>query len=227
MRRRRREQPSRSHSRPKEGNPFLERKGESKPRTEEVPKSSTQAQSADYLFPTHPQGDFATAMSAIACNAGDNTKGTFSNLSQGGEPFKDELAQALALKLNLTTTQRTNEKALTDLTKASGRSTGLKQALQARAALYGNLLDPNWLVRNSDLSSKTTTLKKRRIARAMLLGVVLLVAQLGAHEIRSLISSGQDEALKEIPVNPRGTADSCRVLRGIGKSPLGILKLAK
>ena len=156
-------------------------------------------------------------MSAIACNAGDNTKGTFSNLSQGGEPFKDELAQALALKLNLTTTQRTNEKALTDLTKASGRSTGLKQALQARAALYGNLLDPNWLVRNSDLSSKTTTL----------LGVVLLVAQLGAHEIRSLISSGQDEALKEIPLNPRGTADSSRVLRGIGKSPLGILKLAK
>ena len=96
------------------------------------------------------------------------TKGTFSNMSQGGEPYKDELAQALALKLNLTTTQRANEKALTDLTKSSGRSTGLKQALQARAALYGDLLDPNWFVRNSDLSSKTTTLKKRRIARAML-----------------------------------------------------------
>ena len=165
-------------------------------------------------------------MSAIACNSGDNTKGTFSNLSQGGEPYKDELAQALALKLNLTTTQRANEKAVTDLSKASGRSTGLNKALQARAALYGDLLDPNWFVRNSDLSSKTTTLKKRPIARAMLLGAVLLVAQLGAHEIRSLISSGQDEALKEMPLNTRGTAaEFCEVLAKA--SPLGILKLAK
>ena len=82
-------------------------------------------------------------MSAIACNAGDNTKGTFLNLSQGGEHFNDERAQALALKLNLTTTQRANEKALTDLTKSSSSSAGLKQVLQARAALYGDLLEPS------------------------------------------------------------------------------------
>ena len=82
-------------------------------------------------------------MSAIACNAGENTKGIFSNLCIWGEPFEDEIAQALALKLNLTTAQRANEKALTDLTKSNGASAGLKQAVQARAALYGELLEPS------------------------------------------------------------------------------------
>ena len=81
-------------------------------------------------------------MSAVACNAGENTTGTFSILSAWGEPIKDEFTKALALKLNLTTAQRANEKALTDLTKSSGGSAGLKQALQARAALYGELLEP-------------------------------------------------------------------------------------
>ena len=82
-------------------------------------------------------------MSAIACNAGAEAKGIFSNLPSGGEHFKDEFAQALALKLNLTTTQRANEKALTDLTKSNSSSADLKQAVQARAALYGELLDPS------------------------------------------------------------------------------------
>ena len=135
--------PYRSYSRPVEGNPFLERKADPEPVPEDVPKNTTQAHSAEFQFPTNPNGDFATAMSAIACNAGDNTKGTFFNLSQGGEPFKNELEQALALKLNLTTTQRANEKALTDLTKTSGSTAGLKQVLQARAALYGDLLEPS------------------------------------------------------------------------------------
>ena len=107
-----------SDSRSKEGNPFLARKVGSKPRAVEIPKGSTPASPANYQLLTNPQGDFATAMSAIACNAGANTKGTFSNLSkgEGGEPFKQELAHALALKLNLGTTQQANEKALADLT---------------------------------------------------------------------------------------------------------------
>ena len=82
-------------------------------------------------------------MSAIAPNASDNTKGIFSNLCRGGDSFKDEIAQALELKLNLTTTQRVNEKALSELTKTSGKTAGLKQAIQARAALYRELLEPS------------------------------------------------------------------------------------
>ena len=82
----------------------------------------------------------------------------FSNLSRGGEPFKDAFAQALALKLNLTTTQRANEKALKDITKSSGATADLKQALQARAALYGELLEPSYFAKNSDLSLKANSL---------------------------------------------------------------------
>ena len=108
-----------SDSRLKEGNPFLERKVGSKPRAEEIPKGSITASPANYQFLTNPQGDFTSAMSAIACNAGSNTTGTFSNFSKGWgrEPFKQELAHALALKLNLATTQRANEKALTLLSQ--------------------------------------------------------------------------------------------------------------
>ena len=108
-----------------------------------MPRSSAEDQTPVYSFPTNPKGEFSQAMSAIASNASDNTKGTFSNLSQGGETFKDEITQALALQLNLTTTQRANEKALAELAKTSGKTAGLKEAIQSRAALYGELLDPS------------------------------------------------------------------------------------
>ena len=68
--------------------------------------------------------------------------------------------------------------------------------------------------------------KKRRVAKSMLLEAVLLLAQRGAHEIRSLIISGQDEVLKDMPLNTRGTAaEFCEVLAEA--SPLGVLKLVK
>ena len=63
---------------------------------------------------------------------------------EGGEDnFRDELTQALALKLNFKTTQQANEKALANLINKKGTATDLKQMLQARAALYGQLLDPS------------------------------------------------------------------------------------
>ena len=81
-------------------------------------------------------------MSSIACNAEFLAKGTFSNVAKGGEDnFKDQLSQALALQLNFKTTQQANEKALRSLLKSQGLATDLKQALQARAAVYGELLD--------------------------------------------------------------------------------------
>ena len=59
----------------------------------------------------------------------------------GLDNFKDQLSQALALQLNFKTTQQANEKALRSLLKSQGLATDLKQALQARAAVYGELLD--------------------------------------------------------------------------------------
>ena len=81
-------------------------------------------------------------MSSIACNAEFLTKGTFSNIMKGGaDNFSGQLSQALALQLNFKTTQQANEKALRSLLKSQGLATDLKQALQARAAVYGDLLD--------------------------------------------------------------------------------------
>ena len=81
-------------------------------------------------------------MSAIASNAGAETQGCFSNLSGGENNFKDQVTQALALQLNFKTTQQANEKALHELFKADSPSPELKRTLQARAAVYGDLLDP-------------------------------------------------------------------------------------
>ena len=46
------------------------------------------------------------------------------------------------MKLNLKTNQQANEKVLLNLLKSKGQKVGLKQMLQARAAVYGPLLDP-------------------------------------------------------------------------------------
>ena len=83
-------------------------------------------------------------MSSIACNAEFHAKGMFSHLVKGGEDnFRDQLSQALALKLNFKTTQQANEKALRSLIKSNGSASELKQSLQARAAIYGAMLEPS------------------------------------------------------------------------------------
>ena len=122
-----------------------EKKGEvSPPPPECLTENSDQpSRPANYAFPTDSEGDFAKAMKSIASNAGAKAKGIFSNFSEGDEAFRDVFAQALALKLNLTTAQRANEKTLKDLTVNNGSSASLKQAIQARAALYGELLEPS------------------------------------------------------------------------------------
>ena len=96
-----------------------------------------------FQFPTEKNGSFARAMSAIACHAEVGAQGRFNLVSGGNETFKEYVSQALELKLNLKTTQQANEKALLDIKKSRGSSAGLKQALQARAAIYGDLLDPS------------------------------------------------------------------------------------
>ena len=76
---------------------------------------SAQVKAARFPFPSDPKGEFAQAMSAIACNAGAATKGIFFNFAGGEEKFNNQLTQALALQLNFSTTQQANEKALFDL----------------------------------------------------------------------------------------------------------------
>ena len=79
-------------------------------------------------------------MSSIACNAESEARGVFDLAAKGKDCFTEQLA--LALKLNLKTRQQANEKVLLSLVKSGGKNAGLKQVLQARAAVYGSLLDP-------------------------------------------------------------------------------------
>ena len=63
-------------------------------------------------FPTRPEGKFAQAMSSVACNPVAGAKGWVPNISNHSDTFSEQVSQALAIKLNLKTTQHTNEKAL-------------------------------------------------------------------------------------------------------------------
>ena len=96
----------------------------------------------EYKFPTNPSGSFAQAMSSIACNAESKAQGIFSGVSGNAiDNFRDEITQALALKLNFKTTRQANEKALRSMVQSKCSATDLRQTLQGRAALYGDLLD--------------------------------------------------------------------------------------
>ena len=145
-------------------------------------------------------------MSSIACNAETRAQGVFSNISRGEDNFRDHLTQALALKLNFKTTQHANEKALQKLVKAKGSSDSLKQAVQSRAAVYGESLDASWFTKNFDLSKKTYDLQQRRLARSQIMGAVLVVAQVGAQNIRKLLSAGKVGEPSDLRCETRGTA---------------------
>ena len=57
------------------------------------------------------------------------------------------------------------------------------------------------------------SLRDRRIARSMLREAILLIAQIGAHKIKTLCMSGESNALKNIRPNTKGTiADFQEVL---------------
>ena len=57
-------------------------------------------------------------------------------------------------------------------------------------------------------------------------GAVLLVAQLGAFEIRSLLCSGEGDALKQVPLKERGLTEECRKVLAAA-APLEVLKAIK
>ena len=66
----------------------------------------------------------------------------------------------------------------------------------------------------------------RRVARSMLTGAVLLIAQLGAYKIRELVGTGQENDLNRVTPRTRGTvAQFQEALREA--SPISILKSVK
>ena len=128
-------------------------------------------------LPSDNQGIFSRAMSTIEDRTKAGSQGAFGS---GEKQETSELAWAIAHKYMLSSTQQFNEKSLRTVLKNKGACTDLKQALKARAAVYGQLLDPAWFGKGVDLSAKTKlTPKSRRVARAMFAGAALFAAQLG------------------------------------------------
>ena len=99
-----------------------------------------------------------------------------------------------------------------------GACADVKQALKARAAVYGQLLDPSWFCKGFDLSAKTKTNKSRQLARAMFFGSVLFAAQLGAQKLRSLMTKGDRTILENMRPSSYGTA--AQFMKALGKAPL-------
>ena len=60
----------------------------------------------------------------------------------------------------------------------------LQEVLQSRALIYGNQLDPKWFCHGTDLGDKVKSVREKNIARAMLVGGPLMVAQAGAQKLR-------------------------------------------
>ena len=68
---------------------------------------------ARFQFLTGPRGKLSHALSAIACNAESGAQGVFAKvLGREKNDFNEEINQALALKLDLKTTQQANKKSL-------------------------------------------------------------------------------------------------------------------
>ena len=109
----------------------------------------------------------------------------------------------MAQKLDIGSAQMANEQALLNITKSKGSTADLKQALKARAAIYGATLDPSHFRKGADLSAKVKTAKDRRRARGMFIGAPLFVAQAGAHNIRKLLNDGDQSILANMKPDTR------------------------
>ena len=91
-------------------------------------------------YPTAFNVKFAQAISSIALCRDSGIIGRFME-NHLNDTFKTEVSQALAIKLDLKTCEHAHKKMLEKLIKSGGSCSSL-QALQARAAVYGEVADP-------------------------------------------------------------------------------------
>ena len=217
---RRRVEWSRSRSRDRRGgNPFSPSRG--RPRNSwYTPRSRERDQDRSHNPPMEAAGHFDNAMNLIASNAEANTSGIFSSVIDGraNQSRHDNLTWAIAKKLDIGSAQMANEQALLNITKSKGSTADLKQALKARAAIYGSTLDPSHFRKGTDLSAKAKTARDRRRARGMFISAPLFVAQAGAHHIRRLLSDGDRSTVRDMKPDTRGTA--AQFMKAMAKAPV-------
>ena len=130
-----------------------------------------------FQFPRRIGGRFERAMSSISINSEAAASGNGTGINYTDNNFREEVSQALAIKLNLKTHQHANEKILRNIVTTGGRCGTLKQVVQARSAVYDESVYPTWFTKGTDISKMSKTLQDRRLIRSQLIGAPLLVAQ--------------------------------------------------
>ena len=177
-----------------------------------------------YESPTRFDGKFAQAMSSIAREPITNATGCGGQANNLGSNFHQEVQQALAIKLNLKTRQHANERVLRGLLRSGGRCGTLKEAVQARAAIYDEIVDPSMFVKGKNIADKAKTVEVRRKVRSQLVGAPLVVAQTGLQSIVGLLSRGDKSVLNNLRLGDRLTV--AEVLKALNMAPpLTVMKL--
>ena len=152
------------------------------------------------------------------------TNPTTANQGMGNQQviFNRDLIEQLQMGLN--GPQQVKEHALHNVLNSPSARGDMNQVLQSRAEIYGDGLDPNWFKQRVDLGGKTPTLKQKNKARSQLAGAPLLVAQLGALELRTKMLEGSHGELQNYRLGSQTTV--AEVLKVLGKMPpLTVLKL--
>ena len=136
----------------------------------------------------------------------------------------EQLQMALSIQMGLNGPQQVKEHALHNVLNSPSARGDMNQVLQSRAEIYGDGLDPNWFKQRVDLGGKTPTLKQKNQARSQLAGAPLLVAQLGALELRTKMLERSHGELQNYRLGSQTTV--AEVLKVLGKMPpLTVLKL--
>ena len=104
----------------------------------------------------------------------------------------------LAVKMGLNGPEQVKERALHNVLTSKSVRGDMKQVLQSRAEIYGDMVDPNKFKSRVDLGGKTKSMREKNQARALLAGAPLLLAQLGALEFRKKMMQGDSEVLSTI-----------------------------
>ena len=107
---------------------------------------------------------------------------------------------------------------------SGGDCSSLKQAVQARAAVYGEMSDATQYTKNFDIGGKAQTLKRRRIVRSQLVSAPLLVTQTGLQRMQATLGSGNDSVLEQIRLGDHYSV--IHMLKVLSRArPLSVLKL--
>ena len=169
------------------------------------------------------EGEYFKATSHIPHN-GLLAQGNLEQNSYHCKGVLEQLQLAMVGNIGMNDKQFLKQRALLNVLTSNFARGDMRQVLQSRAEIYGECLDPNWFVQNSDVGGKTRTILSRIKARSMLVGAPLLVAQNGALELRRRLMHGDIAVFNQLDLNTKMTVG--QVLEKLkAVPPLAVLKL--